>query len=210
MATILHIKASIRGERSYSNQAAAAFLESYIEAHPEDAVRTVDLAAAGLPEFDAEAVAGKYAIMSGKEHGPEEAQAWKAVTAAIEEFKSADKVLISAPMWNFGIPYRLKQYIDVIVQPGHTFSFSPEAGYTGLVTGRPAMLILARGGAYAAGTDAAAVDFQHPYLEHVLRFIGFENIDSIVVEPTLGGGPRAAKQSLEDAVALAREKARSF
>ena len=56
MATILHIKASIRGDRSYSNQTAAAFLDSYSEAHPGDTVRTVDLAAAGLPEFDAEAV----------------------------------------------------------------------------------------------------------------------------------------------------------
>ena len=56
----------------------------------------------------------------------------------IEQFVNADKFLLAIPMWNFGIPYRLKQYLDVILQPGYTFSFSPETGYSGLVTGKPA------------------------------------------------------------------------
>jgi len=28
-------------------------------------------------------------------------------------------VLISTPMWNFGIPYKLKQWFDLIVQLAH-------------------------------------------------------------------------------------------
>ena len=52
----------------------------------------------------------------------------------IERFKGADKYLFSLPMWNFGIPYKLKHYIDVLVQPTYTFSFSPKEGYKGLVT----------------------------------------------------------------------------
>ena len=51
-------------------------------------------------------------------------------------------------MWNFGIPYILKHYIDLIVQPGLTFSFSPSEGYKGLVTGKPVTVVYARGGAY--------------------------------------------------------------
>ena len=127
-----------------------------------------------------------------------------------DDFKKADKVVISSPMWNFGIPYRLKHYIDVIVQPGYTFSFSPETGYTGLVTGRPAILFLARGGEYAPGTEGEAFDFQHPYLKNVLQFIGFTEIESIFVEPSLQGGPEVAQQKLDEAIQAAREKAKAF
>ncbi len=145
MATVLHIQASTRDDESFSLLAARAFLESYIKSHPEDSVRTLCLDKEKIPEFNAAAVSGKYRIMQGETHTGEEAETWKAIEAAIEEFKLADKLVISSPMWNFGIPYRLKQYIDVIVQPGHTFSFSPETGYTGLVNGKPAVLILACG-----------------------------------------------------------------
>ena len=62
-------------------------------------------------------------------------------------FKSADKYLVSLPMWNFSIPYKLKQYIDLLVHRGLTFSFTPEGGYKGLVTGKPLVAVYARGGA---------------------------------------------------------------
>ena len=64
------------------------------------------------------------------------------MTKIAEHFKSADKYVFSLPMWNFGIPYKLKHFIDVLVQPGLTFSFSPETGYKGLVTGKPAVVDL--------------------------------------------------------------------
>ena len=70
----------------------------------------------------------------------------------IERFKSADWYLFSLPMWNFGVPYVLKHLIDVIVQPGLTFSFSPTEGYKGLVTGKKAVAVYARGGAYGSGS----------------------------------------------------------
>ena len=210
MATVLLINASTRPRDSYSFKTAEAFIESYLVAHPGDTVRTLDLSENVIPDFDALAVSGKYRILHDESNTSEEAQAWKAVKAVIDDFKSADKIVIASPMWNFGIPYRLKQLIDVIVQPGHTFSYSPEKGYSGLVTGRPATLILARGGEYPAGTDAAAYDFQRPYLEGILRFIGFEDIDTIVVEPTLQGGSEVAEMKLAEAIATARDKAKAF
>lgn len=210
MATVLHIQAATRGNKSFSISAAKAFLEGYIESHPNDNVQTLRLDKDHIPEFNTTAVSGKYRIMQGETHTSEEAEAWKAVEAAIENFKSADKIVISSPMWNFGIPYRLKQYIDVIVQPGYTFSFAPETGYTGLVTEKPAMLILARGGEYAPGSAAAALDFQRPYLEWILKFVGFAQIDTMIVEPTLQGGPEVAKQKLDEVINLARKKAGTF
>ncbi len=210
MTRVLHIQATLRGRESYSLRTAQAFLESYLDSHAGDELETLDLATGEIPEFDAAAVSGKYHLMAGHSSTSEEVEAWKAIEATIDQLKSAHKLVLSSPMWNFGIPYRLKQYFDVIVQPRHTFSYSPEDGYTGLVTGRPAMLILARGGEYAPGTDTAVFDLQWPYLECILRFIGFTEIDSIVVAPTLQGGPEIAEQKLAEAIAAAREKARAF
>jgi FMN-dependent NADH-azoreductase len=104
----------------------------------------------------------------------------------------------------------LKKYIDILVQPGLTFTYSPAEGYKGLVTGKPALLVLARGGAYGPGTGAESLDLQKPYLETILRFIGFTEIDTILVEPTLMGGREAAAEKLAAAIAAAREKARTF
>jgi FMN-dependent NADH-azoreductase len=210
MATVLHIQASPTKERSYSLRAATAFLESYKQAHPNDVVRSIDVFDGTMAAFGVREVAAKYKVMHGKPHTQEEADAWAGVVRTIDDFKAADKVVLSAAMWNFGIPYMLKKYIDVISQPGLTFSVSSKGEYKGLITGRPAMLILARGGVYARGTPAAAYDFQRPYLELALGFIGFTQIDCITVEPTMAAGPDAAAEALKQAIALAREKAAKF
>ena len=185
MARLLYIEASPRKERSASIEAAKTFINEYKHTHPEDVVETLDLWATHLPEFDGNVIDSKYVILHGLEHTDEQRQAWKGVEDVIEQFIAADKYLFSLPMWNFGIPYKLKHYVDVIVQPGYTFSFSPEEGYKGLVTGKPLAVIYARGGAYGAGTGSESYDLQKAYLEHILGFIGFSDFQNILVEPTL-------------------------
>lgn len=206
MSTLLHIQASPR-ERSHSRAVAKAFLEAYQERNPQDRVKTMDLFTVELPPFDGLVIQAKYNILHGQDHSPEELQAWKRVESFIEDFKSADKYLWSLPMWNFGIPYRLKHYLDILVQPGYTFSYSPEKGYQGLVSSKPAVLICARGGAYGPETQASAMDFQRSYMELILGFIGFKDIRAILVEPTLQGGAQAAEKARQEAIALARKMA---
>jgi len=174
------------------------FLAEYRKRHPQDTIETLDLWDAKLPRFDKDALEAKYAILHGKTHTEEQKRAWEEVKRVVRHFLAADKYLFSVPMWNFGIPYTLKHYIDVLVQPGLTFSWSPEGGYTGLVTGRPAAVIYARGGSYAKGTPAEAYDQQSRYMAQVLGFIGFRNIQEITVEPTLGG-PEAKADAISKA-----------
>jgi len=209
VATLLHIQASPRKDHSYSSRAAEAFLESYRQSHPGDTVRTVDVFDGSLAEFGALQVAAKYRILHGEKATEEERRAWRQVEDTIAAFKAADKYVVSSAMWNFGVPYALKKYIDILVQPTYTFTYSPAEGYKGLVTGKPALLILARGGQYPPGTQEAAYDHQRPYLELMLGFIGFTNISTIVIEPTLQGRDAAARK-LAAAITLAREKARTF
>lgn len=207
MAKLLHIQASPMDDLSFSIRAARAFVKAYREAHPADQVETLNLWQADIPAFDSTAASGKYKVMRGLPHAADEAAAWQRVVKVVNHFKSADKILVSSPMWNFGIPYRLKQYIDVIVQPGLTFSYDPKTGYSGLVTGRPAQLILARGGEYPQGTQAAGFDHQRPYLELLFGFIGFTDVRTLVVEPTLAP---AGEAKLAAAISAAQEAARRF
>jgi FMN-dependent NADH-azoreductase len=210
MAKLLYIRTSPRGERSHSNAVGDAFVEAYRAAHPGDEVVVWDVFRMALPTFDGFALQAKYAILHGQSHSDEERAAWRAVESVIEEFKSADKYLLASPMWNFGIPYRLKHLLDVLIQPGYTFGYSAGAGYTGLVTGKPIVLALARGGEYPPGTPGEAFDLQRKYLELALGFIGFTDIRLLTVEPTLQEGPERAMERRTAAIAAARELAVGF
>jgi FMN-dependent NADH-azoreductase len=208
MAKLLYIESSPRKGRSKSIKVANAFVDAYRAANPDDEVVTIDLWDKELPEFDGYTIDAKYQVLHGQDFDAEQQQAWQAVVDVCDEFKSADKYVFSLPMWNFGIPYKLKHYIDVIAQPGQTFSFDPETGYSGLVTGKPVTVVYARGGAYGS-EDAKGMDFQKSYLELVLGFVGFTEIHPIVFEPTLGSPEEVAKTE-SDSIANAEKIAATF
>jgi FMN-dependent NADH-azoreductase len=210
MSTLLYIQSSPRGQRSKSITVADAFVETYKQKHPDDKIVTLNIFKEKLPAFDGLTVQAKYTILHGQKHSKEELQAWKKVEKIIEQFKSADKYVLAVPMWNFGIPYRLKQYIDILVQPGYTFSYSPETGYKGLLTGKPLLAVYARGGEYPAGNPAEAFDMQTKYLQLILGFIGFTNIRSVIVEPTLQGSAEAIEVKVQQAAIGAKKIAENF
>ena len=208
MAKLLYIEASPRKERSHSIKVAQHFLDACKEANPRHAIETIDLWQTPFPEFDGATIDAKYRILHGETHTAAEAAAWNTVEELFNHFNSADKYVFSLPMWNFGVPYKLKHYIDIITQPGLSFSFTPEDGYSGLVTGKPAVVVYARGGEYSSSEAAAGMDFQKRYLELWLGFIGFTDITSILVEPTLSDPSdteKALNQALEQATAVARK-----
>jgi FMN-dependent NADH-azoreductase len=190
MSKLLHIQASPRIGRSSSLAVAEHFLEIYRAKHPTDTIETLNLWEADLPEFDGATIDAKYAVLQRQSQTPAESTAWEAVVRITEHFKSADKYLFSLPMWNFGVPYKLKHYIDVLVQPGLAIAFTPGVGFKGLITGKPAVAIYSRGGAYGAGTGFESYDTQSPYLRRVLGFIGFTDIREVFIEPTAAPGDR--------------------
>lgn len=185
MAKVLYIEASPRKERSFSIAATKAFIQKYKKIHPEDSIELLDLWSKDLLRFDGYILESKYALLHGLEPTPEQKRAWKAVEDLIVHFVSFDKYIFSLPMWNFSIPYPLKHYIDILVQPSYTFSYSPQEGYKGLVLGKRACLICARGGRYPGGTEFQKYDFQLPYLRLILGFIGINDIVTVVVEGSL-------------------------
>jgi FMN-dependent NADH-azoreductase len=209
MGRILYIQASPRGGWSESIKVADAFVTAYRRVHPADTVETLNVFQADLPPFDGLTVRAKYTILHGQEHTEDELASWRAVEAVIERFKTADKYVFAVPMWNFSVPYRLKHYIDVLVQPGYTFSYSPAEGYKGLLSGRPVFIAYASSGEYS-GPAGEAMDLQSRYMKLILNFIGLTDLRSVTVAPTLAAGPEAAQKAMAKAIQEAQEMAESF
>jgi len=210
MSRILIVEASPMGERSSSLSVADAFDKAYREAHPEDDVDVLNLFEEEIPDFGRAEADAKYALMHGKQVSDDDAAAWRRVEGMIERFKSADKYVLAVPMWNFSIPYKLKQLLDVIIQPGYTFSYDPDSGYKGLLTGKRAFVVYARGGEYTEAAGTASYDMQKPYLETALGFMGITDVTSVVVEPTMSGGPEAAAEKRSAAIDEAVKAAAEF
>lgn len=209
MATLLYIEASPRKQRSHSIKVADAFLVAYQQAHPSDHIDRLDLWQEDLPRFDGDMLNAKYSIMHGEQPSGAERSAWTQVESFFQRFNAADKYLFGVPMWNFGLPYVLKHYIDVITQPGLAWSFDPaSSSYNGLVRGRT-LAIYASGGAYQVGSGAEAFDLQKPALENWLAFIGLTDVTRITVAGTQFG-PEAATKATNEAIAEAVRVAGTF
>jgi len=202
MTTLLHISASPRGERSESLSIARTFLDAYRVAHPDHRVEEFDLWDGTLPAFGPEAVAAKMAVFAGREAT---GAAWEAVTGTFARFAAADAYLFSVPMWNAGVPYVLKQFIDVVSQPGLVFGFDPGRGYSGLLRGRKAAVVYTSA-VYGDGRDPAfGADFQRPFFTGWLRWAGIADVTEVEFRPDLVAADveRRREQAHEAAAAAA-------
>ena len=205
---LLHVSASPRGAASESLAIAAAFLDVFAETHPDIEVDTFDLWDGSLPAFGPAAAAAKMSVFAGADPQGAEAVAWRAAVDTFRRFDSADRYLFSLPMWNHGVPYILKQLIDVVSQPGMIFGFDPTAGYSGLLTGKKAVVVFTSA-VYGEGRGPAfGVDFQAPYFLDWLRWAGIVDTSAVYFRPNLAVAD--AETARQAAHAAARDAAKSF
>ena len=137
---------------------------------------------AALPEIDEAFLDARYAALRGGDSEGSSGKAWQESLAMAAHFRSFDAYLISLPMWNFGVPYALKHYIDLITQPGALFE-KRDGHLLGLCAGRPVCIVHASGGEYLS-EDRASLQHTIPYLRTWLGFIGIGVIDVIDVSST--------------------------
>jgi FMN-dependent NADH-azoreductase len=208
MSKLLHLSASPRGTASESLAIAATFVDTFSNVRPDIAVEHWDLWDGTLPPFGAAAAGAKMSIFAGQEPAGEQAAAWVAVHRTFERFAAADYYLFSVPMWNHGVPYILKQFIDVVSQPGLVFGFDGHTGYTGLVTGKKAVVVYTSA---VYGDDRGpqfGVDFQAPYFNDWLRWAGITDVTQITFRPNLAvDDPEPGRQA---AHAAARDAAKTL
>lgn len=186
MSKLLYIKASPRGADSRSSAVADTYLAALRERLSNLSVDTLDLVQEKIPDFDGDKVDAKMAVITGQANEGRQKTAWDEITAVANRFIAADRYLIAVPMWNGGIPYRLKQYIDVIHQPGLLWGLDPQTGYFGLLKNKKAVLALTSG-AYGPSMPSPAfgVDHHSTYLRDWLNQAGVTDIEEIRFQPTL-------------------------
>jgi FMN-dependent NADH-azoreductase len=134
----------------------------------------------------------------------EDTEAWDGVVAVWERLAAADLVVIAAPIWNHGLPWALKLFIDTVTQPGLAFGFDPAEGYHGLLGGRRAVVVhtsavWSPGVPPAFGTDDAS-----PYLRGWLEFVGIDDVREIRLHTTY------PTPDLEERVERAHAEARAI
>ncbi len=208
MKTLLHIITTPRDEESRTLQISRDFLRSFTETHVEWSVSEMNLFQEELPVLTAQQVSGKYVLLSGRELEGGLKDAWQKILVQIERFRSADAYLISTPMWNFHIPYVLKQYIDVIMQPRYLFRYT-EDGPEGLLKNKKMVVITSRGGEYVSD-EMKKMDFQEPYLRTVFGFAGIGDMTFINAQPMDAQGPEVQKERIIEALNAAKRVAESF
>ncbi|MDF0490129.1 NAD(P)H-dependent oxidoreductase [Sphingomonas sp. H39-1-10] len=205
---LLHIAGSPRGAVSASQDISERFIEAWTAEDPARTVGRLDIWEMDLPSFDGAALEAKYASLAGTEMTGEPARVWATIRELGQLFHAADVIVIGVPMWNFGIPYRLKHLIDAVTQKDVLYSFDGQ-NMVGLLTGRKLVLSAARGA--RLGGDYPEKDFDHQiaYMHIWARMVGITEVHAIVAEGTLFG-PEADAAARGPARATAIELAKSI
>ena len=201
---LLYLQASPRLVRSHSIAIADAFVEAWGKYNSKATVTLKNLFQEKLPDFDNEAVNARYLAGRGLAMDKEQEAAWASVWKIIEEFKTYVRYVLASPMWNFNVPYKLKQYIDLVFQPAFTFDII-DPSYMQQMESKKICMFLARGAAYPEGSPQ---DFQTPYLDYIFGLMGFKQMHKIVIEPTVQEAEKVHAMhtaKINEALALAKE-----
>lgn len=110
----------------------------------------------------------------------------------IAELQWADRVLLTTPMYNFGVPATLKAWIDLVCRAGVTFRYG-DNGPEGLLADRPVDIVITSGGVPLE----SPADFVTGYLRQVFSFIGIDDVNII----------GAAQMNVDAEASLARAQA---
>ncbi|NVZ18833.1 FMN-dependent NADH-azoreductase [Pseudomonas costantinii] len=186
MKKMLMIHASPRGERSHSRRLAESFLDTWHTANPSAQVTRREVGRAFIPHVSEAFVAANFY--------PEPQSLPKVMKADLQlsdelvnELIGHELLVISMPLYNFGVPSGLKAWIDQIVRLGLTFDIAQDsdgiAQYQALLTGKKALIITSRGGSgFGPGGEYEWMNHADPHLRTVLGYIGIDDIQVVAAE----------------------------
>ncbi|WP_280179406.1 NAD(P)H-dependent oxidoreductase [Acinetobacter nosocomialis] len=174
MAKILVLKSSIMGEGSQTNRLIDVMLEHRKDQGLQDDITIRNLAEMNLPVLDLEI----FQALRGAENNNQDIQRIVALSdELIAELKTADLLVIGAPMYNLNVPTQLKNWFDLVARARQTFRYT-ETYPQGLVEGVKAVVVSSRGGIHV-GQETEAVT---PYLKAVLGLMGIHDVEFIYAE----------------------------
>lgn len=180
MKKLVRIDSSLQGSASVSKQLADLFQGLWQQANADHEIIHHDFGAKPLAHIDQDFLSAR--AVDEKDRSLSQRLRLLTSTQLIAELKEADQLLISVPMYNFGIPSALKAYFDHIAVAGETFNYTDE-GPQGALTHLKATVLIASGGDYTQA-PADQMDFVTPYIKTFLGFIGITEV-TFVTAPGL-------------------------
>jgi FMN-dependent NADH-azoreductase len=163
---LLHIDSSILGEASASRALTREIVARWRAARPGIVVTYRDLAANELPHLTHAAFTRTDELEAARN------------AAVLDEFLSADVIVLGAPLYNFSLPSQLKAWIDRIAVAGKTFRYGA-SGPEGLAGGKKVIVAISRGGVYAPGHPG---EFGESYLRFLFGFLGITDVTFVRAE----------------------------
>jgi len=197
---ILQINSSARRDASHSTRLATRVVERLRETTADSTLTVRDLNITPHPILDEAALGALFT--PADQRTPEQAARVTLDDALIAEIQAADVVVLGVPMYNFGVPAQLKNWIDAISRAGVTFRYT-EKGPEGLLKGKKVYVALTRGGQYRNTPS----DTQVPYLKTVFTFLGLTDVQFVYAEGLAMGadaernGIASAHEQIEEALA---------
>lgn len=189
--TLVQINSSLFSGNGQSSALADQFVAKWQAAHPDGTVFRHDLTTENIPHLDGPRF---LSFLAKPEERTAEQQAVVAYSdTLINELRAASTIVIGLPLYNFGVPSQLKAYFDHIARAGETFRYTSE-GPVGLLTGKRAYVVAARGGNYA-GTP---LDTQTNYVRDFLAFIGITDVTFVYAEGLARDGKDASLQKARE------------
>ena len=168
---ILRLDASANPADASSRKLGDYLLDQLKQVDPVVEMKARDLNK-DLSFIDANWIAANFTAQDDRK--PEQAARLAFSDQLIDELKWADHIVLTTPMYNFGVPATLKAWIDLVCRAGVTFRYSAN-GPQGLLEGKRADIIITTGGVPLA----SPVDFVSGYLKQVFGFIGIKNVNII-------------------------------
>jgi FMN-dependent NADH-azoreductase len=171
--TLFRLDASIRQDGSVSREVADTVQAAWLETHSADTVLRRDLGATQLP-------GNAWATAVSAARTPEQSAAVELAAELADELSSADAVLVAAPLYNFGVPAHVKAWIDLVITDPRFGSGAPQIN-----AGKPAIIVIARGGGYGPGTPREGWDHSTGYLKQIFGDVWGMDVHLVEAELTL-------------------------
>ncbi|WP_271274319.1 FMN-dependent NADH-azoreductase [Aliamphritea hakodatensis] len=222
MPTILHIDSSARRldnsvaeYNSISKTLAGEFIRQWQNQRPNDSVIYRDLGQTPPDFINQDWIA---AVFTNEENRTDtQKNLLELSDTLIDELNEADIILMSAPMYNYGMPAVLKAWFDQVVRINKTFSFDLNRGdfpLEPIMSGKTLILVSSCGEfGFESGGIREAMNHLGPHIEVLAKYLGVEHFHEIRAEYQEFADHRheqSVRKAQADAIELAGHLAHAY
>jgi FMN-dependent NADH-azoreductase len=184
MKKILRIDVSARTTRSLTRHIADNFMAAFLEACPTAEIIVRDIGAVPPPVITETWIAA--AFKPAEERTNLEREALQHSDELIAELRAADLIVLSTPLYNYGMPAALKAWVDQVIRVGETFSFDLARGdfpIEPILSGKK-LIVLTSSGEFGFNPGGIRHSSDHliPHLQTISKYLGVDTVDFIRIE----------------------------